>query len=106
MQGRGANRHAADIDTMIPPGWDYNPAEWSQRVPIVVLALVGFGISIYLALYQWDVFGSVWEPFFGNGSRTILNSSVSEALPFPDAAFGAFTYLLDAAALLVGSKRR
>ncbi len=94
----------ADHD--IPPGWDYNPAEWSQRIPIAALALVGFCISSYLALYQWGVFGSVWEPFFGDGSRRILNSSVSEALPFPDAALGAFTYLLDAVAGLVGSRRR
>ena len=25
----------------VPPGWDYNPAEWSQRIPIAALAMVG-----------------------------------------------------------------
>lgn len=90
----------------IPPGWDYNPAEWSQRIPIVLLALVGFGIASYLELYQWGVIGMVWEPFFGDGSQKILTSGVSWALPFPDAALGAFSYLLDAVAGLIWSRRR
>lgn len=90
----------------IPPGWDYNPAAWSERIPIVVLALAGFTIASCLALYQWGVFDSVWEPFFGDGSRTILNSGVSQILPFPDAALGAFSYLLDAVAGLIGGRRR
>ena len=109
--GRGITRVQAvrdrtDHDTTIPPGWEYNPADWSQRIPIAILALVGFGIASYLALYQWGVVGTVWEPFFGGGSEKILNSSVSEALPIPDAALGAFTYLLDASAGLIGSRRR
>jgi hypothetical protein len=98
--------HRTHADTAIPPGWDYNPAEWSQRIPIVLLALVGFAIASYLALYQWGVFGAVWEPFFGNGSVKVLNSGVSKALPFPDAALGAFSYLLDAVAGLIGGRRR
>jgi hypothetical protein len=58
-------------DAAIPPGWDYNPAAWSQRIPIVVLAVIGFLIASYLALYQLRVFDTVWEPFFGNGSKTL-----------------------------------
>ncbi|MEX0806122.1 MAG: vitamin K epoxide reductase family protein [Candidatus Binatia bacterium] len=61
---------------------------------------------MYLALYQWRVFSTVWEPFFGEGSRTILNSSVSRILPIPDAALGAFGYLLDAIAGIVGGRAR
>ena len=90
----------------VPPGWDYNPASWSQRIPIVVLALIGFGIATYLALYQLDVFATVWEPFFGNGSEKILNSSLSRVLPIPDAALGAFGYLLDAVTGAIGGTRR
>ncbi|MGH9174794.1 MAG: vitamin K epoxide reductase family protein [Vicinamibacterales bacterium] len=109
--GRGTPRASAardrtGLDAAIPPGWEHNPAAWSQRIPVIVLALAGFGIASYLALYQWGVFGTVWEPFFGGGSKKILNSSVSEALPIPDAALGAFTYLLLAAAGLIGSRRR
>ena len=86
----------------IPQGWSYNPASWGQRIPIVVLALVGVGISSYLALYQLHVINSVWDPFFGNGSETILNSKVSRVLPVPDAALGAFSYLVDAVSGIIG----
>jgi uncharacterized membrane protein len=48
----------------------------------------------------------VWEPFFGNGSRKILNSEISKMLPVPDAALGAFGYFLDAVSGLIGSRSR
>ncbi len=32
------------IDCCTPPGWQYNPSLWSQHLPIVALALVGFDI--------------------------------------------------------------
>ena len=77
----------------IPPGWDYNPATWSQRLPIIALALVGMGIATYLALWQYRVTDDVWEPFFGDGSRVILDSELSrilsDFLPVTDAALGA-----------------
>jgi uncharacterized membrane protein len=90
----------------IPPGWDYNPSSWVQRLPIVVMALVAFGVATYLALYQWRVVADVWEPFFGAGSRVILSSWISELLPIPDAALGALSYLLDAVAGVIGGRRR
>ena len=80
----------------VPPGWRANPSSWPQRLPIVGLALVGFAIATYLALYQYGVVDTVWEPFFGDGSATVLDSSLSRVLPVPDAALGAFGYLLDA----------
>lgn len=93
-------------DSVIPPGWNYNPASWSQRIPIVVLALIGFGIATYLSLYQLEVISTVWEPFFGDGSKTILNSSISNILPVPDAALGAFSYLVDAVTGIIGGTNR
>lgn len=90
----------------IPPGWNYNPASLSQRLPIIILAFIGFGIAAYLTLYQLGIIKTVWEPFFGDGSVTILNSFVSEILPVPDAALGAFSYFLDAIGGIVGSQRR
>ncbi len=100
----------------IPPGWDYNPATWSQRLPIVGLALVGFGIALYLSLYQWEVIDRVWDPFFGTphfggGSREILReSSISQRtmqiLGVPDAFLGALAYLVDAVAGVIGSTKR
>jgi uncharacterized membrane protein len=90
----------------VPPGWEYNPADWSQRIPIVALALVGFGVAGYLTLFQLGWIPDVWEPFFGAGSRTILTSGVSHLLPVPDAALGAAGYLVDAGAGLVGGRSR
>lgn len=90
----------------IPPGWSYNPASWPQRLPIIGVALVGFLIAGYLSLYQWGVFSTVWDPFFAEGSRKILHSSISRILPVPDAALGAAGYLVDAVAGAVGGTRR
>lgn len=89
-----------------PPGWSYNPAAWSQRLPIVGLALVGTAIATYLSLYQLEVVSDVWEPFFGDGSRRVLTSEVSYILPIPDAVLGALSYLLDAVTGVVGSRLR
>ncbi len=89
-----------------PGGWSYNPSALDQRVPIVGLAMVGFGIATYLSLFQWRIIGSVWEPFFGDGSIVILNSSVSRILPIPDAALGALSYLADAVTGIVGGRDR
>jgi uncharacterized membrane protein len=90
----------------VPPGWNYNPSSWSQRLPIVGLALLGFCIAGYLSLYQWRIVSQVWEPFFGDGSRLILTSGVSRVLPIPDAALGAASYLLDAVTGAIGGRRR
>jgi len=94
------------MDRHAPPGWSYNPSNWSERLPILGVALLGFGIATYLTLYQLDVFSSVWEPFFGNGSQIILHSSVSRFLPIPDAALGAFGYLLDGVSGALGGCER
>lgn len=93
-------------DTGIPPGWSYNPATWGQRMPIIILAIVGFGIAVYLALFQLKIVSNVWEPFFGNGSQKILTSKTSNILPIPDAALGAIGYLADAVTGAVGGTRR
>jgi uncharacterized membrane protein len=90
----------------IPPGWNYNPASWRERLPIIGLAVIGFAMALYLALYQYRVFPSVWEPFFGRGSEIILNSPTSKALPISDAALGAFGYILDAVAGAIGGRHR
>jgi hypothetical protein len=95
-------------DPDVPPGWDYNPASWRERLPIVVLAAAGFAVALYLACYQWRVVDHVWEPFFGDGSVTVLNSRVSRMLPYPvtDAFLGALGYLADAVTGLIGGRSR
>ena len=48
----------------------------------------------------------MWEPFFGDGSRTVLDSGLSKVLPVSDAALGAASYLADAVAgVLFGVSR-
>ena len=97
------------LDVNAPP-WDYNPSAWSQRIPLCLLALVGAVISAYLALYEWRLITTVWDPVFGDGSQQVLDSDVSHTLyrwfGIPDAALGAVAYLGDAVLGLAGSTRR
>jgi hypothetical protein len=90
----------------MPPGWTYNPSSWWQRGPVIALALVSFVLSRYLAAYQLGHIGSAWDPFFGNGTENILNSSVSNAWPISDAGLGSFAYLLEALSGFMGNQRR
>ncbi|CAN5822957.1 hypothetical protein BH24CHL5_BH24CHL5_10040 [soil metagenome] len=89
-----------------PPGWQSNPSSWRERLPIVGLALFGFAVAGYLAAFQVGLVSTVWEPFFGDGSQRILTSGISRVLPIPDAAIGAFGYLLDAVTGVVGGRER
>src|SRR5690606_49277 len=52
----------------IPPGWSFSPSSWLQRLPIIVLACIGFFISRYLTAYQLGHIDTVWEPFFTTGA--------------------------------------
>jgi hypothetical protein len=98
-----------DLDAPAPP-WDYNPSAWDQRIPLCLLAGVGFLISAYLALYEWGLISTVWDPVFGDGTARVLDSAVSHRLSVwfgvPDAALGAVAYLGDAVLGLAGSTRR
>jgi uncharacterized membrane protein len=98
----------------LPPGWSYNPATWSQRIPIVVLAFIGGVAAFYLTLFQWNVVKTIWEPFFSggpehaNGSAKILKSPTSEMFPWPftDGFLGFLGYVFDAIFGLIGGVRR
>lgn len=98
-----------DLDVKVRP-WDYNPSAWRQRIPICLIAGVAFFIATYMALYQWRLIDSVWDPVFGDQTQRVLDSSVSERmrswLLIPDAAFGAIAYLGDIVFGLAGSTRR
>lgn len=92
------------------PPWDYNPSSWPQRLPICALAAVAGLIATYMALYQWRVVGSVWDPVFGEQTAKVLDSDVSEKMRHwmlvPDAALGAVGYFSEALLGLAGSTRR
>lgn len=98
----------------IPPGWRYSPSSWSQRLPIIGLAFIGFFISAYMAAYQLGHVDTIWEPFFAgaipddgkNGTGEIITSSISEAWPVPDAGAGALVYLLEILVGVIGSSQR
>lgn len=89
-----------------PPGWSSNPSTWRQRLPIIALALVGTAIASYLGAFQLELIDTVWEPFFGSGSRTVLTSKTSNVLPIPDAVLGAMSYVADAVTGAIGGTRR
>jgi len=90
----------------IPPGWDYSPSSWMQRIPIIFLAFIGLYVSRYLAAYQLGHIGNVWDPYFGDGTETIITSEVSKAWPVPDAGLGAVTYVLEILTGIIGGRDR
>jgi uncharacterized membrane protein len=100
---------ASELNVPAPP-WQYNPSAWKQRVPICLLAALAFVIASYMALYQWRLISDIWDPVFGEQSKHVLDSAVSERMRrwfrVPDAAFGAFAYLGDLIFGLAGSTRR
>ncbi|GGL55051.1 NAD-dependent epimerase/dehydratase family protein [Wenxinia marina] len=108
----GISPTAAVTGPTTPKGWDYSPSEWFQRLPVIILAVVGLLVSRYLGAYQLETIPGVWEPFFGsdrpplNGTEAIITSSVSEAWPVPDAGVGALTYALEIVVGVVGSAAR
>lgn len=109
----GVSRVAAESGPTIPPGWEFSPSSWVQRLPIVVLAFLGLYISRYLAAYQLGHIETAWDPFFTgpaaaakNGTEEIVTSRVSEAWPVPDAGLGALTYMLEILTGVIGSARR
>ena len=112
-QGKGGE---PDRDDHIPPGWEKNPASWAERLPIVGLALMGFGVAMYLSLYQWEVVDRIWEPFFsdtgwnGESEKILRGSSVSKKtmrwFGVPDGFLGAVGYFVDAVTGAVGSTKR
>lgn len=109
----GVSAVAAQTGPTVPPGWDYSPSSWFQRLPIIILAFVGFFISRYLCAYQLGHIDGVWEPFFTgspqdpqNGTEEIITSSISKAWPVPDAGLGAMTYALEILTGIMGSARR
>ncbi|MDM7956035.1 vitamin K epoxide reductase family protein [Blastomonas sp.] len=110
----GTSMVAAMTGPDVPPGWSYNPSNWTQRVPIILLALVGLLVARYLTAYQLGQIDGVWDPFFPglpddpskNGTEAVITSSVSEAFPIPDAALGGYTYALEIVTGIIGSRAR
>ncbi|WP_239014101.1 vitamin K epoxide reductase family protein [Archangium violaceum] len=89
-----------------PPGWSYNPSSWPQRWVMIALGFLGFVVSRYLAAFQLGYIDSVWDPFFGDGTRQVLNSNMSHMWPVSDAALGTFAYTFEFLMGFMGSPSR
>ena len=90
----------------IPPGWTYNPSTWHQRAPMIVLGFIGWLISRYLAAFQLGYIDTVWDPFFGDGTRRVLTSEMSKMWPISDAGLGATAYTFEFLMAWMGGKTR
>lgn len=95
-----------DYGPSIPPGWSYNPSSWPQRIPIVVLGMIGWFISRYLAAFQLGFIDTVWSPFFPYGTLDVITSTISQDFPISDAGLGSFAYTLEVLLALKGDERR
>jgi len=78
-----------------PPGWSFNPSSWPQRAIMIGAGFAGWLVSRHLAMFQLGYIDHVFEPFFGDGSRLVLTSKMSESLPVSDGALGAFAYTFE-----------
>lgn len=90
----------------VPSGWSYNPSSWPQRWIMITLGFFGFVISRYLAAFQLGYISTIWDPFFGNSSEHVLNSSMSVSLPISDAGVGALAYTFEFLMGFMGSPSR
>lgn len=90
----------------LPEGWTYNPSAWPERIPVVILGWLGYFTARYLAGFQLEYSADIWDPFFGDGTKQILTSKVSESFPVSDAGLGAFAYILDVVTGLAGRTGR
>lgn len=79
-----------------PPGWSFNPSTWSLRIPTIFLAIIAWFFSRYLSAYQLGFIPTVWDPFFGDGTRLVITSKISKMFPISDAGLGALGYTLEA----------
>ena len=95
-----------DADPDVPQGWSYNPSSWSQRAPIIALALLGFFLSRQMASFELGHIKSFADPVFGGGTESVLTSTVSRAFPIADAGLGAVAYMIEFLMGFMGDKRR
>lgn len=89
-----------------PPGWSYNPSSWPQRSLMIALGFAGWMVSRALATYQLGYVDAIADPFFGDGSRRVLTSDVSRALPVSDAGLGALAYTFEFLMGWMGGRER
>lgn len=92
--------------TTVPKGWSYNPSSWPQRWIMIATGLLGYFVSRYLAAFQLGYIDVPWDPFFGEGTRLVLNSDVSHSMPISDAALGTVAYTFEFLMGFMGGPQR
>ena len=92
--------------TEIPKGWSFNPSSWSKRWVLIMLSFLAWQTSRYLAAYQLGYTNTIWDPFFGESTIKVLNSSISKALPVSDAGLGALAYTFEFLMVFMGGTSR
>lgn len=92
--------HPPNGDPAVPAGWKHNPTSLRRRALLAVLAATGFAIALYLTLFQFDAWDSVWDPWFD--SRTVLELTS----PVPDALAGVLAYSAELVLLALGGRDR
>jgi len=85
-----------DERATVPAGWDYNPSSWRQRWPNLAFAVLAFAATLHLSQHELHPRLVPWEPFFGDGTRLVLDSWLLRALPVPFATLSAVLFLLAA----------
>jgi len=90
----------------VPLGWNYNPASWSQRLPVTVLALAGFTLSTWFALYAPVGFSPLLSFLTFSPRFHFVSLNLRRLVPSPEMGFSAFGFLLQIVGSLVGNTRR
>lgn len=90
----------------VPAGWSYNPSSWAQRSVMIALGFAGWMVSRYLGAFQLGFIDQVWDPFFGESSRQVLTSHMSQSLVISDGALGALAYTFEFLMGWMGSPMR
>ncbi len=96
----------------LPPGWNYSPSTYLQRLPIIALGAFGLLVSRHLAAYQLGHVDTAWEPLFSglgsglNGTEAIITSDVSKAWPVADGGLGATVYMFEVLMGVMGGRSR
>ena len=90
----------------IPLGWSFNPSRFSHRVPVIFFAVTCWFLARYLDGFELGYYRTPWDPFFKNGTMTVLSSKISRSFPIPDAGLGALAYSLEAILCWQGGEAR
>ncbi len=94
------------MGSQVPQGWSYNPSSWPQRWIMIVLGFAGWVVSRYLGAFQLGYIDHAWDPFFGESSRQVLNSDMSQSLFISDGGLGSLAYTFEFLMGWMGSPAR